>query len=68
MKLMAWREFTEPVWDQASRLWAGLRSRGLPHNDADVLIASHALHYDAVIVTGNVDHFRNTGARIEVWR
>ena len=37
------------------------------HHDADVLIAAHALHYDAVIVSGNVNHFQETGAPVENW-
>ena len=64
---MSWKEFNAPVWERACSLWADLRSQGQSHNDADVLIAAHALHYGAVIVTGNLDHFRGTRAQIESW-
>lgn len=64
---MSWKEFNAVVWERACSLWADLRSQGQSHNDADVLIAAHALHYGAVIVSGNVDHFRHTGAQIENW-
>ena len=31
------------------------------------LITAHAIEYGAAIVTGNVEHFRDTGARVEDW-
>lgn len=64
---MSWKEFNAPVWERACSLWANMRSQGQSHNDADVLIAAHALHYGAVIVSGNIDHFRGAGAQIENW-
>jgi len=64
---LAWREFNLPIWDRASSLWSALRAQGRPHNDADVLIAAHALHYGAVIVTANMEHFQGTGAQAENW-
>jgi len=66
-KSMVWREFNAPIWDQASILWSALRARGRSHHDADVLIAAHALHYGAVIVTANLTHFQGTGAVLENW-
>lgn len=67
VETMTWREFDAYVWNLASILWSDLRTRGRSHNDADVLIAAHALHFGAVIVTGNVHHFRHTGAQVEDW-
>ena len=64
---MVWKEFNVAIWERASSLWATLRSQGRSHHDADVLIAAHAIEYDAAIVTGNVEHFRDTGARVEDW-
>jgi len=66
-ELMAWKEFNESIWDRACRLWSALRARGRSHNDADVLIAAHALHYGAMMVSANVDHFQETGAQVENW-
>jgi tRNA(fMet)-specific endonuclease VapC len=66
-ELMVWKEFTAPIWDRASSLWSKLRARGRSHNDADVLIAAHAMHYGAVIVTANLEHFQSTGASVENW-
>jgi predicted nucleic acid-binding protein len=43
------------------------RAQGRSHKDADVLIAAHASHYGAVIVTANPDHFQGTGASVENW-
>jgi tRNA(fMet)-specific endonuclease VapC len=64
---MAWKEFNAPIWDRACSLWFALRARGRSHNDADVLIAAHALHYGAVIVSANLEHFQGTGASVESW-
>ena len=64
---MVWKEFNVAIWGWASSLWAVLRSRGRSHHDADVLIAAHAIEYGAAIVTGNVEHFQDTGARVEDW-
>jgi predicted nucleic acid-binding protein len=64
---MVWGEFNLAIWERASSLWATLRSRGRSHHDADVLIAAHALENGAAIVTGNVEHFQDIGARIEDW-
>ncbi len=64
---MVWKEFNVAIWERASSLWATLRSRGRSHHDADVLIAAHAIEYGAAIVTGNIEHFQDVGARIEDW-
>ena len=64
---MVWKEFNVAIWERASSLWAALRSRGRSHHDADVLIAAHAIEYGAAIVTGNVEHFQDIGARVEDW-
>ena len=64
---MAWKEFNAPIWGQACSLWSALRAQGRSHNDADVLIAAHALHYGAVIVSANLEHFQGTGVSVENW-
>lgn len=66
-KAMAWKDCNMPIWERASTLWAELRSRGRSHHDADVLIAAHAIEYGAAIVTSNVQHFQDIGARVEDW-
>jgi hypothetical protein len=62
-----WKQFNARVWDRASGLWSALGAQGRSHNDADVLIAAHGLHYGAVIVTANLEHFQGTGASVENW-
>jgi len=64
---MFWKEFNAAIWGRASSLWATLRSRGRSHHDADVLITAHAIEYGAAIVTANIEHFQDTGARVEDW-
>ena len=67
VEAMVWKEFNLAIWERASSLWAALRSRGRSHHDADVLITAHAIEYGAAIVTGNVEHFQEIGARVEDW-
>jgi predicted nucleic acid-binding protein len=67
MEAMLWKEFSASIWVRASHLWSVLRAQGRSHHDADVLIAAHALEYDAALVTGNAEHFRDTGVRLEDW-
>ena len=67
VEAMAWKEFSAPIWHRASRLWSTLRAQGRSHHDADVLIASHALEYGAVLVTENVGHFQDIGVQIQKW-
>jgi len=38
-----------------------------PDTDTDVLIAAHALHYGAVIVSANLERFQATGVSVENW-
>jgi tRNA(fMet)-specific endonuclease VapC len=64
---MVWKEFNRAIWERASNLWADLRSLGRSHQDADVLIAAHGIEYGAVIVTSNVEPFRDAGAPVEDW-
>jgi predicted nucleic acid-binding protein len=64
---MVWKEFNVAIWERAASVWAALQSRGRSHHDADVLITAHAIEYGAVIVTGNVVHFQDIGARVEDW-
>ncbi len=67
MHLMTWKEFNSSIWDRASTLWSTLRANGRSHHDADVLIAAHALHYGALMVSANVRHFQETGVFVENW-
>jgi len=41
----------------AARIYAGLKKKGRPIGEADVLIAATALRYDWVLVTNNLKHF-----------
>lgn len=49
---------------EEARLWGQLSAR-IGHGGADLMIAATALRHGAVVVTGNVDDFTPTGARIE---
>jgi predicted nucleic acid-binding protein len=67
IEAMVWKEFSATTWERASLLWSLLRTQGHSHHDADVLIAAHALEYDAALVTGNAEHFLDTGVRLVDW-
>jgi tRNA(fMet)-specific endonuclease VapC len=60
---------SDDVLDQAALLWSDARSRGLPDNDADLIIAATALVHGRTLVTGNTAHFRwIAGLILEDWR
>ena len=70
--LRAWLDQTVQVFAdrilafdaEDARIWGRL-SQQIGHPGADLMIAATALRHDAVVVTGNVDDFAPTGARIE---
>lgn len=57
------------ILNRAANLWVTARAAGLPHNDADLIIAATALDVKRVLVTGNTSHFSwIAGLRIVDWR
>ena len=59
----------EAVFDRASDLWVTARSQGLPHGDADLLIAATALRHGLLLATGNHAHFSwIAGLSLVDWR
>lgn len=58
-----------PVLARAAELWAYAFDRGLPRNDADLIIAASALEFNRVLVTGNTSHFAWVPQlRLQNWR
>ena len=54
--------------DAAADIYADLRRKGTPLEDADILVAGIALAKDAVLITRNLKHFRRIeGLRLESW-
>ncbi len=54
--------------DISADIYADLRRKGTPLEDADILVAGTALAHDAVLVTRNLKHFeRIEGLRLESW-
>ena len=54
--------------DISADIYADLRRKGTPLEDADILVAGIALAHDAVLVTRNLKHFeRIEGLRLESW-
>ena len=60
-------DLTRDDWDRASDLWAGASSRGMPVDDADVLIAAYTIRRDAILVTNNTRHFQHFPLKLENW-
>ena len=60
-------------WDDEAARWyarirAGLEARGKPIGNLDLLIASHALAMDCVLITNNERHFGKVpGLTMENW-
>lgn len=56
------------VFDKASEIYEGLRSRGQLIPDADILIAALAQVHDLIVVSDNVEHFqRIPDISVENW-
>jgi len=64
---LRWLEFNRNMWNEAAGTWASATRAGSPHADPDLLIACHARHFQAVIVTGNTKHFEVYQIEIENW-
>lgn len=61
-------ELDRNALDIAADLYADLRRKGTPLEDADILVAGIALAQGAVLVTRNLRHFeRIDGLRLESW-
>lgn len=61
-------DWTDGVSDAYGRVKASLERRGARIEDFDIAIAAHALAFDAVLVTANLDHMmRVHGLRVEDW-
>lgn len=65
--MFQWQEFDEAIWENAARGWAEERKQGRTPGDADLLIAYHALHYSAILVTANVKDFKFLPVQWENW-
>ena len=60
---------TDDAVVKAAELYAELRKRGEPIDDADLLIAGTALVNGRSLVTENIEHFRRIpDLRLESWR
>ena len=59
---------TDEVIVRAAEIYAGLKVRGEPIGDADILIGASALVHGLVLVTNNEDHFKRIpGLQIGNW-
>ena len=59
---------TEQSVTLSAEIYAGLRSKGVPIDDIDLLIAGIALAHDWVLATHNTKHLdRIEGLRVEDW-
>ncbi|NET74412.1 MAG: type II toxin-antitoxin system VapC family toxin [Sphaerospermopsis sp. SIO1G2] len=55
------------IFQQASKIYADLKQRGLPIQDADIFIASTAIIHDLIVVSDDSDLSRITGLKLENW-
>ena len=62
-----WADVTRNDAAEAARLWADTQRAGKTIDDTDILIAAQANTRRAVVVTRNVDHFKNTAKQLETW-
>ena len=60
---------TDEIFDRAEDLWAIARRGGLPHGDADLIIAATALETGRTLITSNTAHYDwIPGLRLDDWR
>ncbi len=65
VRVLDWPNDAAPVY---GRIRAHLKEKGTPIGAMDLLIATHALFLDAVLVTNNVSEFKRVpGLQIENW-
>jgi len=65
VRVLDWPDDAAPVY---GRIRAHLREKGTPIGAMDLLIATHALSLDAVLVTNNVSEFKRVpDLQIENW-
>jgi predicted nucleic acid-binding protein len=66
-RTLLWADFERAIWDDAAQLWVACRARGRPHDDADLLIAAYARHFQATLVTNNTGDFEDLGTPLVNW-
>ena len=61
-------DWTNDVTTHYARIRAQLERSGKPIGNMDLLIASHAVSQEMIVVTSNIKHFSNVrGLNVEVW-
>jgi tRNA(fMet)-specific endonuclease VapC len=61
-------DWTNDVTTHYARIRAQLERSGKPIGNMDLLIASHAVSQEMIVVTSNLKHFSNVrGLNVEVW-
>ncbi|TAF08720.1 MAG: type II toxin-antitoxin system VapC family toxin [Nostocales cyanobacterium] len=55
------------IFKKASEIYANLKQRGLPIQDADIFIAATAIIHDLILVSHDSDLSRITGLKLENW-
>ncbi|MBE9236010.1 type II toxin-antitoxin system VapC family toxin [Anabaena aphanizomenioides LEGE 00250] len=55
------------IFKKASEIYADLKQRGLPIQDADIFIAATAIIHDLTLVSHDSDLSRITGLKLENW-
>jgi predicted nucleic acid-binding protein len=64
---LRWLEFNREIWNAAAEGWVKAKKAGSTHLDPDLLIAYHAQHFEAVVVTRNMRDFQAYEVQVENW-
>jgi len=67
MSGFVWTEFERELWAKAAQGWAEATRSGRPAQDPDLLIAYHAYHFAAILVTNNTSDFQHFPIKLEDW-
>ncbi|MBD2293617.1 twitching motility protein PilT [Anabaena sphaerica FACHB-251] len=55
------------IFQKTSEIYADLKQRGLPIQDADISIAATAIIHDFILVSHDSDLSRITGLKLQDW-
>lgn len=64
---LCWDDLLMEDFEAASRIWVDCMSRDRCPDDADPIIAAHAIRLGATVVTNNEKHFKDLNVPIENW-
>ena len=67
LKSLVYIELEQNDWEMAAKMRGHLMQKGIAMSVPDALIAAQASRLNAIVVTNNLDHFKDTSTSLEDW-